>query len=64
MATANFLYQDDFILMAGEFSFPVYAVDENGEEISGNPIEYETDEYSLQLAQEKNRRNKRGFAVL
>ena len=33
MATANFLYQDDFRLMAGEFSFPVYAVDEDGEEI-------------------------------
>lgn len=53
MATANFLYQDDFRLMAGEFSFPVYAVDEDGEEINGDPIDYETDEYSLRLAQEK-----------
>lgn len=54
MATANFLYQDDFRLMAGEFSLPLYPVDENGEEnTAADPIDYETDFYSIDEAQSK-----------
>lgn len=54
MATANFYTQNDFRLMAGEFSLPIYPVDENGEEnTAAEPIEYETDFYSIDEAQRK-----------
>lgn len=54
MATANFYTQNDFRLMAGEFSLPLYPVDENGEEnTAAEPIEYETDFYSIDEAQRK-----------
>lgn len=54
MATANFYTQNDFRLMAGEFSLPLYPVDENGEEnTAADPIDYETDFYSIDEAQSK-----------
>lgn len=46
MATGNFYTQKDFRLMAGEFCYPLYPVDENGEEnTAADPIDYEIDEY-------------------
>lgn len=54
MATANFYTQKDFRLMAGEFCYPVYPIDENGEEnTSSDPVDYETDFYGIDEAQAK-----------
>lgn len=50
MATANFYTQNDFRLMAGEFSLPLYPVDENGVQIviddSETPDEWYFEHYS------------------
>jgi hypothetical protein len=44
MATSNFLTQRNFDLYAADFSLPVYAQDENGEEIEGEIVDYYFDE--------------------
>lgn len=54
MATGNFYTQKDFRLMAGEFCYPLYPIDENGEEnTAADPIDYEIDEYGINEAQSK-----------
>lgn len=54
MATANFYTQKNFDLYAGDFTIPLYPLDEDGNEIEdAEPFDYWTDEYLLELVQDK-----------
>lgn len=54
MATCNFYSQDDFKLMAADFSVPVYPENEDGEEdTSADPIDYYFDNFAADEAQAK-----------
>lgn len=54
MAAANFKYQENFDLWAGDFSMPLYPTDENGDEdTNAAPVDYLFDNYAYDEAQEK-----------
>lgn len=54
MAAANFKYQENFDLWAGDFSIPLYPIDDNGDEDeNAAPVDYLFDDYAYNEAQAK-----------
>lgn len=54
MAAANFKYQENFDLWAGDFSIPLYPINDDGDEdTNAAPVDYLFDDYAYNEAQSK-----------